>query len=385
MNSVFDPNYFGDVNINVTLDAPPQIPGNIAVTKQGANLSITWSDPTLGLNNYPLSIPPQIKIFKNGEFFANVGPGVESIIDENVGCGQWYEYKLQASIVIGSDTLVGPMSTPVGTFACGDPVLTEIKYDDGTWEVFYVVSFSYDDNKFALRFTPTYYPAKVMRLQTTVNSNDAFDFTIQSDSSGYPSHRVLAGPYRVNANSTGAVKTITFTVPGSDPPLIQSGDFWAVINYLPESPGAPGIGVDNDPPVSGRGKYYQTSTGWQDFASGNLMITAFTTDTTTITGNEQVANTIPKTYELSQNYPNPFNPTTLINYQLPEAQNVSLEVYNSLGEKIRTLVNGAQSAGYHTVQWDGLNNSGRSVASGMYLYRITAGKFVSVKKMLLLR
>ncbi len=143
--------------------------------------------------------------------------------------------------------------------------------------------------------------------------------------------------------------------------------------------------MDANPPNSGRGMYYLGSTGWQSFAAGNLMISAFITDTTTATGNEQVVNTIPKTYELSQNYPNPFNPTTVISYQLPEAQNVTLEIYNSLGEKIRTLINGSQNAGYHTIQWDGLNNTGRSVASGMYLYRLTAGKFTSVKKMLLLR
>jgi hypothetical protein len=385
MNSVFEPHYFGDVNINVSLDAPPQIPGNIAVTKQGGNLLITWNDPTLGLNNDPLPVPPQIKIFKNGQFFANVGPGIQSIVDDNVGCIQWYQYTLQASIVVGSDTLVGPLSPPVGTYACQDPVLTEMKYDDGTWEAFYVVDFNYDKNKFALRFTPTYYPAKVMRLQTLVNNAGSFDFTILHDSLGVPGGRPIAGPYRVSSGVAGEARTITLTLPGSDPPEIQSGDFWVVINYLPESPGDPGIGVDADPPNSGRGMYYLGSTGWQSFVSGNLMITAFITDTTTATGNEQAVNSIPKTYELSQNYPNPFNPTTLISYQLPEAQNVTLEIYNSLGEKIRTLINESQNAGYHTIQWNGLNNTGRSVASGMYLYRITAGKFTSVKKMLLLR
>jgi len=75
----------------------------------------------------------------------------------------------------------------------------------------------------------------------------------------------------------------------------------------------------------------------------------------------------------------------MVKYSLPESQHVTLEIYNSLGEKIRTLVNTAQDAGNHTIQWDGLNSSGRSAASGMYLYRINAGKFTSVKKMLLIR
>ncbi len=94
---------------------------------------------------------------------------------------------------------------------------------------------------------------------------------------------------------------------------------------------------------------------------------------------------LPRVYSLSQNYPNPFNPTTMIKYSLPEAQHVTLEIYNSLGEKIRTLVNNAQDVGNHTIQWDGLNSLGRSAASGMYLYKMTAGKFTSVKKMLLIR
>ncbi len=225
MNSLFEPHYFGDVNINVFLDAPPQIPGNIAVTKQGGNLLITWNDPTLGLNNDPLPVPPQIKIFKNGEFFANVEPGVQSIVDDNVGCMQWYKYTLQASIIVGSDTLVGPLSPPVGTYACQDPVLTELKYDDGTWETFYVVDFNYDKNKFALRFTPTYYPAKVMRLKTLVNNAGAFDFTVLSDSSGYPGGRPIAGPYRVSSGVAGEARTITWTLPASDPPELQRGDF----------------------------------------------------------------------------------------------------------------------------------------------------------------
>ncbi len=472
MNSVFDPNYFGNVNINVSLNAPPQVPGNIVVTRQGQDLLLTWDDPQLGLNNDPLPVPPQIRIIKNGQFFANIGPGVESIVDTNVGCMQWYEYTLQASIVINNDTLTGPVSQPTGAFACQDPVLTELKYDDGSWETFYVVDFTYDKNKFAVRFTPTYYPARVMRMKTIGNGSDAFDFTINQDSSGFPG-RLISGPYRVSGTGTGTVKTFTTTVPGSQPPEIESGDFWVLINYLQDSPGAPGIGVDLDLPNAERGKFYLGSTGWQDFSFGDLMISAFIADTVTVVpveltsfnaveeGNNvklswtaatqlnnqgfeiqrkseglefqtvgfikgegttseeksysyvdknlqdgnysyrlkqldfngahayssilNVSIVLPRVYSLSQNYPNPFNPTTMIKYSLPEAQHVTLEIYNSLGEKIRTLVNSARDAGNHTVQWDGLNSSGRSTASGMYLYKITAGKFTSVKKMLLIR
>jgi hypothetical protein len=94
---------------------------------------------------------------------------------------------------------------------------------------------------------------------------------------------------------------------------------------------------------------------------------------------------IPTSFGLDQNYPNPFNPTTTINFALPKAANVSLKVYDVLGREVRTLVNARLNAGYQQVVWDGKNAFGTQVASGMYLYRITAGDFVSTKKMMMLK
>jgi DNA-binding NtrC family response regulator len=82
------------------------------------------------------------------------------------------------------------------------------------------------------------------------------------------------------------------------------------------------------------------------------------------------------------NYPNPFNPSTTIRYALPEASKVSLVVYNLLGQQVRTLVSGSQSAGYHSVVWDGRDAAGRMAATGVYIYRLQAGGFVQVRKML---
>ena len=93
----------------------------------------------------------------------------------------------------------------------------------------------------------------------------------------------------------------------------------------------------------------------------------------------------PKTFNLSANWPNPFNPETSLRYALPEAAQVKLEVYDMLGQKVRTLVNGLQNVGQYTVQWDARNDLGHSVASGLYFYRIEAGNFVQTRKMTLLR
>ncbi|MSQ46466.1 MAG: T9SS type A sorting domain-containing protein, partial [Ignavibacteria bacterium] len=87
-----------------------------------------------------------------------------------------------------------------------------------------------------------------------------------------------------------------------------------------------------------------------------------------------------KSFELVQNYPNPFNPATTIRYQVPNASNVSLKVYNMMGQEVATLVNGMKEAGNHTITFDGTK-----LASGVYLYQINAGSFQDVKKMILMK
>ena len=89
---------------------------------------------------------------------------------------------------------------------------------------------------------------------------------------------------------------------------------------------------------------------------------------------------LPTVTELHQNYPNPFNATTVVNYQLEEANHVTLEVYNLLGERVAVLADEMQEAGYKSVNWDA-----SSLASGIYFYRMTAGRFERVKKMTLLK
>ncbi len=93
----------------------------------------------------------------------------------------------------------------------------------------------------------------------------------------------------------------------------------------------------------------------------------------------------PKTFALSQNYPNPFNPTTTISIALPNDSPVKLEIFDISGRKVRTLVSGSLPAGRHEIVWDGRNAAGTSVSSGVYLYRINAGRFTQTRKMMLMR
>ena len=94
---------------------------------------------------------------------------------------------------------------------------------------------------------------------------------------------------------------------------------------------------------------------------------------------------LPKTFSISQNYPNPFNFSTTILFELPIYSNVKLEIYNILGQKIKTLLNDKKEAGYHRLVWDGQSDNGFRVTSGIYLLRLIANEYVEVKKAILLK
>ena len=94
---------------------------------------------------------------------------------------------------------------------------------------------------------------------------------------------------------------------------------------------------------------------------------------------------LPTAFNLQQNYPNPFNPVTSINYQLASDAHVTLTIYDIMGQKIRTVVNEEQSAGFRAAIWDGKDNYNNSVSSGVYLYRLHAGNFIQTRKMILMR
>jgi hypothetical protein len=130
-----------------------------------------------------------------------------------------------------------------------------------------------------------------------------------------------------------------------------------------------------------------------DFAQGVFLFSFGThkieirnmADFGTATGVRDAVKAQPLTYGLEQNYPNPFNPETRIYFSLPDYQHVSLVVYNSLGQQVRSLVNTPYAPGRHVVNWDGRNQAGQMMPSGVYFYRIKAGNFIAHKKMLLVK
>jgi hypothetical protein len=140
------------------------------------------------------------------------------------------------------------------------------------------------------------------------------------------------------------------------------GDFWASVEIF-----------NNDP------------------QAGHLIIPIHMKVDSILTGLNQSAE-IPREYQLFQNYPNPFNPTTTIRYGLNQVSDVKLKIYNLLGQEIRTLISAPQEAGHHSIMWDGRDNNGIPVASGIYIYQLTANpvnavgqRFMSTRKMILMK
>jgi hypothetical protein len=117
--------------------------------------------------------------------------------------------------------------------------------------------------------------------------------------------------------------------------------------------------------------------------SGEEVLFLYQNDPTTAVENR--VSTQPQDFRLAQNYPNPFNPSTTIEYSLSKATTARVSIYNMVGQKVATLVDGLHQAGTFKVIWDGLDDFGQSVNSGLYIYKLETEDFSSAKKMLLMK
>ena len=128
-------------------------------------------------------------------------------------------------------------------------------------------------------------------------------------------------------------------------------------------------------------KYDNTSQSSYVLVSQTLYDLGVSVNPTSIRDNNSTINN----FVLRQNYPNPFNPSTTIKYSLPKSANVEVQIYNSIGQRIKTLVNQFQSNGEYSLQWDGNNDFGQKAASGTYIYQINVDGRLQTKKMMLLK
>jgi uncharacterized membrane protein YjfL (UPF0719 family) len=137
--------------------------------------------------------------------------------------------------------------------------------------------------------------------------------------------------------------------------------------------------------------YYNNKTSWGTADSvfvtrpDSVININFNFPTTAVEDEDDQTTRRPAEFELSQNYPNPFNPETQIEYALKKTGHVTLHIYNVLGEKVKTLLDQDQPAGFYQINWDGKNDNGKPISSGIYLYKLEVNGFSEAKKMLLLK
>ena len=94
---------------------------------------------------------------------------------------------------------------------------------------------------------------------------------------------------------------------------------------------------------------------------------------------------MPNQFRVYDAYPNPFNPVTTLRYQLPEANMVTVKIYDMAGREVKNLIGQQQSQGLHSIQWNGTNNLGKAVSAGIYLYQVQSGMYNQTNKMILLK
>ncbi len=359
----------------------------------------------------PDQIPPQVVHSPPDAGFAEEGLEIsaklsdfsgisEAAVHYSVNGGGWLSVPMQAEGELFKARLSAPPAgsvvryfieardgavLPNGTFAPTDgaqnpyelPIYAgrQIKYDDGSAEDFFVADYHFDDNRFSVRLTPEAYPAQIHTLRAFVNDSVKFFLSVWSDSEGIPG-RLLSGPWR-----TGLEKKekgwVHFELPIGSRPVVERGDFFLVVQWSPTSPREPGIGADGALP-DGRSFYHTGLGGWKDWVYNDWMLRAsYVVSKTGVN--------LPLRFSLEQNFPNPFNPSTEIRFRLEQPSIVELAVYNVLGQKIKTLVSGNFPGGEHAAIWNGRDERGRALSSGVYFYRLRSENRVLTRRMVLIK
>ncbi|MEE3258246.1 MAG: FlgD immunoglobulin-like domain containing protein, partial [Candidatus Latescibacterota bacterium] len=218
------------------------------------------------------------------------------------------------------------------------------------------------------------------RFTTTFQVRTPFDPT------GYAALRFAFHPDAVEDFASNALAvtvdqhTLRLSFRGGDSLAVSLEDKrWQLVEIPLETLGLPG---SNPPPVFRSVRISGNLRGTSHIADLALVAAAPPANTAV---RETREDALPAIFTLAQNFPNPFNAATTIRFELPERADVELALYNLAGQRIATLATGERPAGTYTLTWDGRDDSGRALASGLYLYRLRSGQTTETRKLTLLR
>lgn len=285
--------------------------------------------------------------------------------------GGQFNYYVVTAIYDGYDS---GLSNEAAAYVLGDDQAL-LYYDDGGAEEGFNVG---QGHHMAVRFEPDYLngPVNTAYVQVFIQTLNAGSMIFRIfDDNG------TGGMPGANFISQFAVSGIlhqgwnTIAIPVSEQEVFNSGNFYIAILEI-SSPSA--IGFD----TSSFGYSFSDATGtWAMVGNGNVMIRAIVDELGTGSDDEE----IPGNRISLNNYPNPFNPVTNIELNLPEASRTTLKIYNLKGQEIRTLIDSYLEAGPLNILWDGTDNSGAAVSTGLYFYTLETEEKALSRKMILLK
>jgi bacillolysin/thermolysin len=291
--------------------------------------------------------------------------------------------------------LFGNGSTEYNTVASG---FTAVGIESSGGQTY---SLSYDDNdpytgvyesdanwELAVRFTPPVPNVKVSNIKILlVGENNPYgngQFTLKmykaDGTGGLPGTSIL-NPSQIVPQQVG---WLSIDLTNVNP----NGDFYVSMKY--DGSNQPLIGAD--PPPGNQRAYEYNAVSWYKLTGSDEYSLFMRATVQTLTGILTIDSKIHEQFSISQNYPNPFNPQTSIRYDLPTLSHVRLDIYDISGKRVANLVNNGQQPGTYEATWNGKNDDGVNVASGVYYYRIevsdeinSANKRVEINKMLLIK
>lgn len=308
------------------------------------------------------STPDFYLVYRDG-FMINEVPGSQtSFVDANVEPGL-HKYHVTA--------MFGPYESEPSNSAYAfivDPNSTVLAYDDGTSEQGLSVG---SNRQLAVKFeTPDARPATLKYAAVYVHTHNPSAIMLrvfEVGPEGLPGGQITQIQYPA-VNVAPGWNYIPFT----QELTIENGEFFLGIL---ETPGASLIGLDTD--NSGH-SYTQPGSGWAPYSNGEIMIRAIVE--LGVDNEDEVA---PVIVLDAKNYPNPFNPNTTIAFSIPENGMTSVKIYNLKGQIVTTLVNKDMEKGNHSINWNGLDHSGKAVSSGIYFLKVENGGKSVQRKILL--
>jgi parallel beta-helix repeat protein len=382
---------------NLTGDA-----GDAITLEQGSTALITknnvFGNRGFGLNNRNPSgsITAQRNWWGNASGPGGAGPGSGDKVSAGVNFANWLAQPVAVVAAAESDTVtlaagrIDTVSVFLQNWQKPDDVLNVSLSDNRGWlQQPTAFSIALANNLGAEAKIAVAVPAnisdgsadKVQVIATSRTDPSAADTTAFI----VVSQKVVLASIRVAPDS------VTMA-PGDSAQFTASGvdQFGNDFNFTPVWSATGGVIDANGLYIAGNiaGTFLVTAAGPNTQVKGQAVVRIEVT-----VGVEEGATAIPTEFRLYQNYPNPFNPETLIQYDLPKSVHVRVEIFNILGEKVKTLVDERKPAGAHKVIWNGQTASGRAAASGIYVYRLQAGdssissgqNFLQSRKMVLLR